>query len=265
MSELYQCTAGVAALRRMPEDDGALDTQVLAGETFAVKTEEDGWGYGEAQLDGYQGWVDLSAFAAPALIPTHRVSALRTYVFSEPDLKSAPRFLMSLNAKISAGNREGRFLEAQRQGFVFEGHLAPLGAVELDYVAVAERFLNAPYLWGGKESLGLDCSGLIQTAMEAAGGRCPRDSGDQEAWARERWLPVPVTDDFAGLARGDLVFWPGHVGVMTDAVNFLHSNAHHMATAIEPLHTAARRIAHKHAPISGIFRPAAEAEWTGLA
>lgn len=254
MDDLLQCTAGVAAIRRTPEDDGALDTQLLCGESFQLEREENGWGFGTSQLDGYQGWVDMAALSAPVLIPTHRVSALRSYVFSAPDLKSAPRFLISMNAKISAGARHGRFVEAQRLGWVFDGHLAPLGAGELDFVAVAERFLHAPYQWGGKESLGLDCSGLVQTALEAAGVSCPRDSGDQEAWARANWTRVDPGEALAGLQRGDLVFWPGHVGVMTDAATLLHANAHHMMTVAEPVAIAVKRIAHHHAPISGVFR-----------
>lgn len=254
MSEDYQVTAGVTAIRRAPRDDAMMDSQLLAGEVFCVEEEADGWAKGVSRHDGYEGYVDMAALSGPVLIPTHRVSAMRTYVFSEPDLKSAPRFLVSLNAKIAAGSREGKFTESQRQGWIFTGHLSALDATEPDWVAVAERFLHAPYLWGGKESLGLDCSGLVQVSLEAAGTRIPRDSGDQERWARSRWSAVPVTELFSGLQRGDLVFWPGHVGIMTDAAHLLHANAFHMATALEPLALAARRIAHHHAPVSGIFR-----------
>ncbi len=250
----YQVTAGVAALRRTPEADGAMDTQVLGGESVVVEQEKDGWGYVTAELDGYKGWVEMDALAAPVLIPTHRVSALRTYVFSEPDLKSAPRFLLSLNAKIAAGRRESRFVEAQRMGWVFTGHLAALDEREPDFVAVAERFIGTPYLWGGKESLGLDCSGLVQTAFEAAGVRVPRDSGPQEAWAKANWMAVETGETAEGLERGDLVFWPGHVGVMRDAVHLLHANAHHMECVSEPAATAFKRIAFHHAPVSGVFR-----------
>ncbi|KPP80492.1 MAG: NLP/P60 family lipoprotein [Oceanicaulis sp. HLUCCA04] len=256
MAEDFQVSAGVAAIRRAPQDDAMMDSQLLGGEVFSVEEEADGWARGVSRHDSYEGYVDMAALSAPVLIPTHRVSAMRTYVFSEPDLKSAPRFLVSLNAKIAAGKREGKFTESQRQGWIFTGHLSPLAAIEPDWVAVAERFLHSPYLWGGKESLGLDCSGLVQMSLEAAGTRIPRDSGDQEAWARARWSAVPVSDLYSGLQRGDLVFWPGHVGIMTDAVQLLHANAFHMATALEPLALAARRIAHNHAPVSGIYRAA---------
>lgn len=254
-SIVYQVTAGVSALRRTPAEDGAMETQMLAGELFELVEETAGWGRGRALLDGYEGWADMATLSAPALIPTHSVKTLRTYVYAEPDIKSAPVCLISMNAKIVGARREGRFLEAQRMGWVLEDHLRAVGEpVEPDWVAVAERFEHTPYLWGGKESLGLDCSGLIQTAMEAAGRYVPRDSGPQEAWAKQHGRALEIKEDFSGLQRGDLVFWPGHVGVMTDAQTLLHANGHHMLAVKENLARAAKRIAFNYAPINGIYR-----------
>ncbi len=251
----FQVTAGVAPVRRTPADDGPQDTQLLAGEVFLVDTEQDGWAKGRTAQDDYPGWVDTAALSAPALIPTHQVKALRSYVYSEPELKSAPVCLISLNAKIVGGARSGKFIEAQRMGWVFDDHLRAVGDPwEEDYVAVAERFIHTPYFWGGKESLGLDCSGLVQSAMEATGLIIPRDSGAQEAWAKEHWQPVEITENFDGLERGDLVFWPGHVGIMIDADTLLHANGFHMSTVAESLRRAAKRIAFHHAPMSGIYR-----------
>ena len=251
----FQVTAGICPVRSEPRDDAMQETQLLPGEVFLVEREEAGWGHGRTGLDDYPGWVDMAALSAPPLIPTHQVKALRTYVFSEPALKSAPVCLASLNAKIVGGRREGKFIEAQRMGWVFAGHLRAVGdPPEPDWVAVAERFLGAPYQWGGKESLGLDCSGLIQTALQAADIFCPRDSGPQEQWAKANWTRVEVKQDFSALKRGDLVFWPGHIGVMSDAETLLHANAHHMAVAAEPLARAAKRIEHQYAPMTGIFR-----------
>lgn len=254
-SIVYQVTAGVSALRRTPAEDGAMETQMLAGELFELVEETAGWGRGRALLDGYEGWADMATLSAPALIPTHSVKTLRTYVYAEPDIKSAPVCLISMNAKIVGARREGRFLEAQRMGWVLEDHLRAVGEpVEPDWVAVAERFEHTPYLWGGKESLGLDCSGLIQTAMEAAGRYVPRDSGPQEAWAKQHGRALEIKEDFSGLQRGDLVFWPGHVGVMTDAQTLLHANGHHMLAVKENLARAAKRIAFNYAPLNGIYR-----------
>ena len=265
MSEEYQVTISVAPLRATPQEDGAMDTQLLHGEVFTVDEIKDGWAHGTARRDDYTGWVRESALAQPVLIATHRVSAQRTYAYREPDLKSPVRAMVSINAKIASAQREGRFVDAQRLGWVFDQHLAPLGAAETDYVDVAERFVHTPYLWGGRESIGTDCSGLVQTALEAAGVRgFPRDTKDQEAFAAARWQRIAIEPDFGGLQRGDLVFWPGHVGIMTDSRTLLHANAHHMSTVAEPLALAARRIAHNGAEVSLICRPPAETGWTGM-
>ncbi len=251
-AETLQVTAGVAALRIKPADDAEMASQLLHGEVFDVYEEVDGWAWGQARLDDYVGYVDLAALSAPPLAPDMRVTALRSYVFSEPDLKSAPRFLISLNAKIVGEERAHGFIRAARGGWVYGEHLAPMDRVAPDWVAVAEMFAGTPYLWGGKESLGLDCSGLIQTALEAAGMAAPRDTDMQEAA-----IGAPIGPD-ASPQRGDLVFWRGHVGVMLDPTRLLHANAHHMAVAIEPVSDAVERIARTAGPVTSVRRlPAA--------
>jgi cell wall-associated NlpC family hydrolase len=236
---LYQVSAGVAPLRRAPAPDARQESQLLFGEMFTVYDEAEGFGWGQAAIDGYVGYVDMSALSAPPLAPTHRVAALRTYVFAEADLKTAPVMLLSLNAAVTVEALEGRYAKIARSGWVAGAHLAAIDAPgPEDWVAVAERFLGAPYFWGGKESLGLDCSGLVQMAMHAAGLPCPRDSDMQEDM-----LGSAVDAALEGRRRGDLVFWNGHVGIMLDAERMIHANAHHMAVAIEPLADAATRIA----------------------
>jgi len=131
---------------------------------------------------------------------------------------------------------------------------APLNEISLMelYVAVAEAFLGTPYLWGGKESLGLDCSGLLQMALAAAGVVAPRDADQQEAFLQEIWRDVTSEPD---RRRGDVVFWPGHVGIMTDSEHLLHANAHTMDTTLEDFREAEARIAAKENPVRSIFRP----------
>ncbi len=232
----WQASAPVAAIRRHPARDAEQLDQLVFGEVFEGLEERGGFVFGQATRDGYVGWVDVEALSAPVFAPSHRVAALRTYAFSKPDLKSAPVGLLSLNALATVEDRSGRFVRAARIGWLVEGHLAPVGAAfEADAAAVALRFLHAPYLWGGRESLGLDCSGLVQQALYACGRACPRDADQQQA------LGAPLADP-GELRRNDLVFWRGHVGVMLDAETLLHANGFHMAVAAEPLAEAVARI-----------------------
>lgn len=230
-----QVSAAVVPIRAAPVGDAEQWDQIIFGEGFDLLAEVDGFGWGQARRDGYVGYVDLAALSAPVLAPTHRVSALRTYGFSEPSIKSAPIGLYSLNALVTVEGRDGRFVRTARAGWFVESQLSPIGQFETDPVSVAERFLGAPYQWGGRESLGLDCSGLVQQAFYACGLTCPRDSDMQMA-------EIGMAIDGSDLRRGDLVFWNGHVGMMQDGVTLLHANAHHMAVVSEPLEQAIKRI-----------------------
>ena len=247
-----QAVISAAPIRRAPDPDGAMDDQVLAGEVFAVLEERGGWGWGFSRAGGYVGWVDLAGFSETVRTPNRRITALRTYAFSRPDIKSAPRHLLSLNALIAGGRREDRFVEAEGLGWVVAEHTGALDETAGDFVAVAEGFLAAPYLWGGKESVGLDCSGLLQMALRAAGTEIPRDADQQEAALLEAWQDVTAMPE---RARGDVVFWPGHVGIMTDSEHLLHANAGFMDVTLEPFVEAELRIREKENPVRTIVRP----------
>lgn len=225
-----------APLRRAPDLEAEQLDQLLFGEIFDVLDEQDGFAWGQARGDGYVGFVESAALAPAQGLPTHRVAAIRTYAFAQPSIKTRASGPYSINALVAIEAREGRFAKAVGTGWFVEEHLAPVGRLQSDPAAVAERFLGAPYLWGGRESLGLDCSGLTQQALLACGQAYPRDTDQQEKLGQA----VAPGD----LRRGDLVFWKGHVAMMLDAERIIHANAHHMATAIEPLsQTRARYVA----------------------
>jgi cell wall-associated NlpC family hydrolase len=224
-----------AAVRTAPRFDAEQVDQLLFGESFQVIDVTDGFAWGQADRDGYVGWVEAAALSPRLLEPTHRVRAVRTFAFAEPSIKSPARGPFSLNALLKVTETEGALAFVEGAGWIARAHLMEIGAAFEDATDVAERFLGTPYLWGGRDSLGLDCSGLVQQAFYAAGLTCPRDTDLQAA------LGEPIAA--GALARGDLVFWRGHVGIMLDAERLLHANAHHMAVVVEPLAGATDRIA----------------------
>jgi cell wall-associated NlpC family hydrolase len=241
-----------APLRRFPSPDAPLDTEALIGERVTAYDEHEGFVWGQLASDGYVGYVPSAALGALGAEPTHRVAALRTFVYPGPNLKLPPGNFLSLGALLAVTAIEGDYTRLATGGFVHAAHLVPIGRAEPDFVAVAERLLGTPYLWGGKTSLGLDCSGLVQLALAAAGIGAPRDSDMQE---RELGEPVAIPADLSGLRRGDLVCWKGHIGVMLDPERLLHANGHHMALAVERLSEAAERIRVKsYGPITAVKR-----------
>ena len=241
-----------APLRGEPSHDAPLLTEALKGERVTIYEKNDeGWAWGQLAADGYVGWLSANALAPPGAPPTHKVTALRTLVFPGPSIKLPPREALPLGARVAVARREDRMAVTQSGGHLPAVHLAPLDVHETDFVAVAERFLGVPYLWGGKTMLGLDCSGLVQIALSACGIACPRDSDMQE---EALGAPLAPTADRSDLQRGDLVFWKGHVAIVRDRSTFLHANAFHMAVAIELIDDAVDRIRGAGGETTGVRR-----------
>ena len=222
----------VTALRRAPAHGAMMDTQLLLGEKFRVYEERGPWVWGQAQSDDYVGYVPENAFAAPQDV-THRLAAQRSFIYRDRDIKSRPLMAISFGARLSVVGQEDGFAELAHGGFLYAPHMAALDDYEPDPIAVARRFIGAPYFWGGREATGLDCSALVQAALVACGFACPRDSDMQQAALGQ------ITDK---PAYGDLVFWKGHVGFIAGDNVLLHANAHHMAVAEEPFDEACARI-----------------------
>ena len=225
-----------APLRRAPRGDAPLETEALHGEGVTVYDEAEGWAWAQLARDNYVGYLPVAALGPP-VEPTRQVVALRTHAYPGPGVKLPPVMALSLGARLAIVRQEGAFAVTRGGLHLWARHVAPLDFREPDFVAVAERFLETPYLWGGRTSEGIDCSGLVQTALAAAGIGAPRDSDMQEAA-----LGAVLSPD-AELRRGDLVFWKGHVGIMRDAATLLHANGWHMRVASEPLNEARARIA----------------------
>lgn len=239
-------------LRKAPDLMRGLETEALFGEAVTVFDEAGGWAWVQLARDGYVGYIPSGAIrSGPLLVPNHRVQVLGTFVYPAADIKTPPIMHLPLNALLTVTGSNDRFVELGPGGFVIARHVATLDRPARDYVEIAERLIGTPYLWGGCTRIGIDCSGLVQTSLLAANIIAPRDSDMQRA---ELGTALPITEDFDGLQRGDIVFWQGHVGIMADSVMLVHANAHHMAVATEPLPEAAIRIAKTSGPVIAIKR-----------
>lgn len=228
------CLAPATAIRAAADANAEQMDQLLFGERFEVLEEEGAWVFGQAARDGYVGFVEAAALAPAGPVPTHRVSAVRTYAFAEASIKSRAIGPYSINSLVTVEAVEGKLARVTGAGWMTAAHLSPIGEFEADWAAVAERFVGAPYLWGGRESLGLDCSGLVQQALFACGRACPRDTDQQQA--------VGLAIEAGDFGRGDLVFWKGHVALGLGDGQIVHANGHHMATVVEALAEAVARI-----------------------
>lgn len=228
------CNLPAAPLSLEPKADRPLDSQLIYGEVFTAYEEANGWSWGQSESDGYVGYVPSAAFTDSAPEPTHVISALTTHGYPAPDIKARPDSALPFGARVKVKKLAGDFALLTLGRYVPKAHLTKIGSIEPDYVGTATSFFGVPYLWGGRTVGGLDCSGLVQIALSAAGIPTPRDSDMQEAAFEQ----IPASR----AKRGDLVFWKGHVGILTAKNRVLHANAHHMAVAKEPLDETRRRI-----------------------
>lgn len=224
--------ASILNLVRNADPSTNLATQLLYGESFTVYDEiaDMGLSWGQSERDGYVGYVPSAGLIEPLEGRVEQVTALSALLFAEPDFKAQLLGSYSLGCNVT--------IEAEQDGYARLGAgiytpLVNLAPVSDDFVAMAEKFIGTPYLWGGRSYFGLDCSGLVQLALQATGVVAPRDS-DMQAAEVGSLVDGPSQ-------RGDLVFWDGHVGIMQDAQTLLHANVHHMAVASEPLSEVSKR------------------------
>ena len=242
---LMQCAVPVAGVHRSASPEAMQLTQVLWGESAKVFERKNGWAWVQLQRDGYVGYMEETALAK-STTPASRLLPVRSsHLYPVADLKSQPAIAIAMGSELTVAGVAGDFITLASGHFIYAAHLNQSPPV--DFVSVAEQFLHTPYLWGGKTVWGLDCSGLVQVALQAVGKPCLRDSDMQE-----QSLGIAIGQD--DLRRGDLVFWKGHVGIMQDATTLLHANGHHMMVVSEPLKVAVERIAAKGSAITSVKR-----------
>ncbi|PDT03951.1 peptidase P60 [Rhizobium chutanense] len=243
----------VVGLRPEPDLARGIDTELLLGEDVTVFDRADGWCWVKAASDGYVGYITTDALLEGRPAPTHIVTVQRSFLYPEPELRKPHQAILSMGSRVhvagEAEARGNRYVVLEDGTAIFARHVQPIGALDgADYVDIAGRFLETPYLWGGRSGLGIDCSGLVQLAMLMTGRAAPRDTDMQAAGLGE---PIDRSD----IRRGDLVFWKGHVAVFEDPETILHANGHSMTVARENFEAAVKRIGWLYEQPTGYRRP----------
>ena len=247
-----QVSVFAAPVRRRPDAEAPLDTEALFGEVLTIYDERDGWAWVQLARDGYVGYVPSDQFQHDVCAPSHRVNSQLAVAHTEPNALSEPVARFPFNAQILVADLDEKFARLETGGFIPRTTLKEVSSTDPDYVATALRFVGLPYVYGGKSALGLDCSALVQTVLQAAGYEAPRDSDMQ---LEEIEPGVEIGPDLAGLQRGDIVFWPGHTGIMLDTTTMVHANALHMCVSIEPVCDVAERARGNGPVVAGVSRP----------
>lgn len=250
---LKRVIAPTAALYKIADHRSERQSECLFGEDVLVFEEKDGFCWVKSLQDSYVGYMEQSKIGLLENQTTHWVTVPRTFQYSDCDLRSPMIGPLSMGSRVTivgkAETRGTHYAKLDNGHFVVEPHIAPVTTLASDYVSVAESFIHTPYLWGGKSGLGIDCSGLVQLSMMMAGKSVLRDTDMQEASIGTKINPSD------GLKRGDLVFWKGHVAIMTDENTLLHANGASMDVRKENLYKAIERIASRHSAPSCFKRP----------
>ena len=250
-----QIIAPTVDLMAKPAADAGMDAQALFGDRVDVFERKNGWAWVQSLEDGYVGYIEENNITNLGALPTHMICAPRTFVYAQQDLKSARVKCLSMGSQLAIidqiSNRGTDYLILENGNAIIAHHATQIGQFSTDYVTIAETLLHTPYLWGGNTGFGIDCSGLVWLAKRLCGQFILRDSDMQ---ANTFGQAIDISAGFGKLQRGDLVFWKGHVGIVSQPDMLLHANGHSMNVALENLHEAIERIGYLYAQPTQVRR-----------
>ncbi len=227
-----------ADVRNKPTYNSILETQLICGETLEILSSQNEWSYICSKEDNYKGWIKTNQIGEKTN-KTHKIIQLSTYVFEKPDHKSRVICKLFLNSMIRVDSFKGDWVKIffnDKVGFLHRNSIIDLNKNNMDWINICLKFKNAPYLWGGKTFEGIDCSGLIQLSLQCCGIKFPRNTNEQSEFVSN------FVNSTKNVSKGTLIFWDGHVGVMINDTELIHSNMYHLGVHIENISSAVKRI-----------------------
>ncbi len=205
----------VANINSKPSEKSEITSQILYGEKFKILSKKNGWLKIKTNFDNYVGFIKKSKFNKN-FKPTNKICKLKSKIFKKINNKFVPtnNFLYFASG-ISIKNFNKDYVEFERNKWIKKKDIKKIDHYEKNYIKIVKLFLGSKYLWGGKTSIGIDCSALIQIYFYYNRVFFPRDTKDQIKFCKKKSKKK--------LYRGDIIFWKGHVGMCIDRSKFIHA------------------------------------------
>lgn len=221
------CKVSVAPLRRSADDASEMTSQLLYGELVTILTKKNkSWVKIRCEWDAYEGWVDPKQLVGLSLdeFESHRENRAYPLEVAHPIMSGDVSF--PIVAGSSLPQYDGMTFRILADKLVYSGQVITPNQVSITaelLIKVARKYLNAPYLWGGRSPFGIDCSGFTQAVFKIFGIALPRDAYQQAEMGE-------MVDFVAASNVGDLAFFVNkegrihHVGIILEKNHIIHAS-----------------------------------------